>query len=409
MIQNGTNPHANFELVIVGAGLVGLSTALKVKQKNPKIRLAVIEAANGSGTEQSSHNSEVLHSGLYYEKGSFKAQLCNSHRDELLDFCLQHGVQHEITGKLVVATEENQIETLTSIYQKGRSSGLDLSWMKEDEIKSTEKRVRGLAAILSPSTGSVDYGKLCRELQSALELLDVTFYFNSQIEEVEESNSKVKLVIRNGCLISAEKVIFAAGGASLKFAKSMGFSAGMSSLSFKGVYRKILSPVSKKHIYPVPDDRFPFLGVHITNHLDGTVTLGPNAAPSTRRWIYSDWHRGDNIITPSEGVNILRFASNYPTTTAKELISSISRSSYLKRARKLVPDLEQSEISDHIHFGIRHQLVDKGGNLVSDFAFHQTDKVLFVLNAPSPAATACFAIGEQLSSMVFSGAKRDYQ
>lgn len=397
-----TERSKTFDVGIVGAGLVGLSTAYKILQSNPELKIKIFEASDSSGAEQSSHNSEVLHSGLYYEQGSFKSKLCNSHRDELIEFCEQRNVPFEIGGKLVLATKDEQIVDLENLFENGLKTGLPLELLSEKDILRTEKRVRGKAAILSPGTGSVEYKALAQKLENVLREKGVVFHFGTKIESLNEGANGVTLRSRELAKFSGDRVIFAAAGGSLKFAKSMGLAEDLQSIPFKGVYRQIFSRISDKHIYPVPDPRFPFLGVHITNHIDGSVSLGPNASPSLSKWMDKDAHTDERLVGLREGLAAIKFAKNYPATTIKELFSSVSRLSYLSRAQELVPDLRNEEVSRDVHFGVRHQIVNKKGYPISDFKFQTSERALFVLNAPSPAATACFAIGNKLQKLLES-------
>lgn len=388
-----------YEVAIVGGGIVGLATALALKQRGHG-SVVVLEAESEPATHQTGHNSGVIHSGLYYKPGSLKAENCARGREAMYAFCRKHEVPHERCGKLVVATTEAEVTRLTELERRGRANGLDgIERLGASEMKEYEPRSRGLAALRVPSTGIVDFAVVARKMAELLLEDGVEILTHRRIEEVLRRPGSFVLRWEGG-EIRAENVLGCAGLQADRLARECGLETDVRIVPFRGEYHQLVPErrgLVRNLIYPVPDPRFPFLGVHFTRTIDGNLEVGPNALVALSRSGYSRFS-----FSPRDAVETLtdrafwRLASRYRRTATGELYRSFSKKALAEALQRMVPGVRPEDLVP-AGAGIRAQAVSSDGSLLDDFHIVEAEGMLHVLNAPSPAATASLSIGHYLA------------
>lgn len=393
------------DLVIVGAGIVGLATAMKAVQAFPDLRTIVLEKESKIAGHQTGHNSGVIHSGIYYRPGSIKAKLCVSGSASLVSFCEEHGVPHDISGKLIVATSENQIAGLMELQNRALRNGIPaVRWLQMDEIQEFEPHAKGLCALHVPGTGIVDYRVVSKKYAEVVSLHGGQIQTNSAVLKIRALPNRFVIETTQGEL-EASYLINCAGLYSDRIARMAGATPDLKIIPFRGEYYELLR--DKRHLvrsllYPVPDPKFPFLGVHFTRHLDGAIEAGPNAVLALRREGY-----GKFDFDARELLEILCYggfwsmASKFWRTGLHEMWRSASRHSFASALRELIPEIQDSDLVS-AGAGVRAQAVDAKGVLLDDFRFVQSGRALHVCNVPSPAATASLAIAEEIVRMAGS-------
>lgn len=398
-------PHA--DIVIVGGGLVGLSTALALAERRPSARITVLEKEHSVGAHQSGRNSGVIHSGIYYTPGSLKARLCRDGRQLLTEFCDRHGVRYETCGKVIVAVSDDERERLHAISARGHENGVRNELIGTDRLHELEPHASGVEAIHVPDAGIVDYPGVCDALVAELTARShqvVTGQRVLSLERVGDTN-RVVTATEDGDQVTWEcgLVITCGGLQSDRLARMSGLEPDMQVVPFRGIYYELRPEargLCRNLIYPVPDPRYPFLGVHFTRMTDGRVEMGPNAILATAREGYDlgTWSGADLM----EAIRYPGFRAlawqHWPKGVA-ELGRTLSRRRYLKAVRKLVPATRLEDLVP-CRSGIRAQALDKDGRMVDDFVILESEGVVHVCNAPSPAATACLAIGREIANRV---------
>ena len=392
-----------FDIAIIGAGIVGLATALKIKEKSPGSKLVIIDKEKDVAAHQTGHNSGVIHSGLYYKPGSLKATNCINGYHLLVDFCEQFEVPYELCGKVVVATTKEEIPLLNGLFTRGVANGLEgLKMLDKNEIKEHEPHVNGLEGFFVPQTGIVDYAVVAAKMKILLENLDTNFALGHPVTDIKTNFGAVLITTQNGSY-EASKLINCAGLYSDKIATMSGDNPDIKIIPFRGEYYKLKKEkehLVKNLVYPVPDPNFPFLGVHFTRMKKGGVEAGPNAVLAYKREGYKK-----SDISFSEFLETLgwpgfqKVAKKYWRTGMGEFYRSYSKSAFTKALQRLVPEIEVNDLVTG-GAGVRAQACDRNGGLIDDFMIHQTDKVINVLNAPSPAATSSLSIGETVAALV---------
>ena len=387
----------------MGAGIVGLATALKIKEKYPKSSIQILEKENDVAKHQTGNNSGVIHSGIYYKPGSLKAKNCISGYKMLLEFCDENNIKYNLCGKVVVATNKSEIEYLKTLYQRGVDNGLqNLKMLNEAELKEYEPNVKGIAGIHVPQTGIIDYKIVSDKMKEVLLAKGVKIIFGEEVVAIETSNSSqiVKTKFNN---YKTDFVISCAGLQSDRVASLTENNLDVRIIPFRGEYYKLKD--SAKHlvktlIYPVPDPNFPFLGVHFTNLIDGGVEAGPNAVFSFKREGYSRISFNfKDTVSAFTWLGFLKVAKKYWRTGMGEFYRSFSKKAFVKALQKLIPQISESDLTQG-GAGVRAQACDKTGGLIDDFYLIEKENIIHVLNAPSPAATASLAIGEYIASRV---------
>jgi len=391
---------SKYNYIIIGAGIVGLATALNLLKINPMLKILVLEKENKLGLHQTGNNSGVIHSGIYYKPGSEKALNCREGYDRLLTFCRENEVKFDICGKLIVATTENELPALQKIYNRGIENGLEnLTFLNSDEFKEIEPHAKGKRAILVPQTGIIDFKEVLQKYSEKLLDFDCEIYFNSEVINISERNDDITAATIND-IYSAEYIISCAGLNSDRMVGNTNRATDFRIIPFRGEYYKLKSEKSnlvKNLIYPVPDPEFPFLGVHFTRKMNGEIEAGPNAVLSFSREGYNKnkFNLGDAIETFT-WKGFYKLAAKYYKTGAAEFYRSINKNAFTAALQKLLPEIKGNDLIKG-GVGIRAQACDSQGNLIDDFYFKKSKRILHVCNAPSPAATASLAIGERIA------------
>lgn len=392
-----------FDVCIVGGGLVGLSVARALVDSLAGISLLVLDKECDVAAHQSGHNSGVVHSGLYYKPGSLKARLCAQGRDSIYALCQLHGIPYEKSGKLVVATRPSELTALDELERRGLANGLrGLRRVGPGEIADIEPYVTGLAALHVPEAGVADFRGIAEHHADVLKGEGARIELDAEVTAVAHGPTYVSVLVGER-RFDTRVLINCAGLHSDRVATMAGLEPNVRIVPFRGEYYRLsedAAPLIRSLIYPVPDPRFPFLGVHFTRRIDGTVEVGPNAILALGREHYRDaspdWAEVRSIIGH---VGFRKLAARHWVSGVKELINSRSTWLYARQARRLLPSLRSQSLI-HGGAGVRAQAVDKAGNLVDDFVIEQAGQTVHVLNAPSPGATASIAIGQHIANEV---------
>lgn len=389
-----------YDVAIIGAGIVGLATAYRLKKIKPGLKVAVVDKENAVAAHQSSHNSGVIHSGIYYKPGSLKAQNCREGYRDLLAFCSEHGVPYEICGKVIVATKNEERPLLDQILQRGRANGLEgLEKIGPEALKEIEPHAAGLEAIRVPQAGIISYRQVAEKYAERFTANGGEVFLGEKVTGIETGSREV-ILATPGLEIRSRLVVNCAGLYADKIAAMTGVSTGIQMLPFRGEYY-VLSK-AKQHlvrhlIYPVPNPAFPFLGVHYTRMIEGGIEAGPNAVLAFRREGYSRWdfHAGE-FLEMIAFPGLRKLAAKYWRIELDELHRSFSKRAFVEALQHLVPEVGYDDL-ERGGAGVRAQAVDKNGNLIDDFYFIENQNIINVINAPSPAATSSLAIGKTIA------------
>lgn len=392
-----------YDITIVGAGIIGLSTAYSLKKNNPKLKILVLEKEATHSMHQSGNNSNVIHSGVYYKPNSLKAKNCIKGYELLIKFLKENDLPYEICGKLIVATDKSEIPSLMSIYKRGKLNGLkNLKLLDREEIKEYEPYVDGEMALHVPQAGITDYKLVCNKLYEILIDSNVEIKFSKKVKNYKSEKNFCLVITDDNLTFKTKKLINVAGLYSDKLAKIEN-NINYKIVPFRGEYYNLKENANKlvnNLIYPVPDPNFPFLGVHFTKRVDGSIESGPNAVFAYSREGYTKY--SINIFELIESLTYLGFiklARKYWKEGFKELYRSYSKKAYLKALQKLIPSIKYDDIICG-NSGVRAQALNNNGEMLDDFLIINKNNIINVCNAPSPAATACFSIGEYISNLV---------
>jgi len=388
-----------FDFVVIGGGIVGLSTARALLGRHPGARLAVLEKEGGWARHQTGHNSGVIHSGIYYKPGSLKARFCLEGARALVEFCRERGIDYEVCGKIIVATEPGELPLLDALYERGLKNGLAVEKLDPTQLKEAEPHASGLAALSVPSTGIVDYARVARAFATLVEEKGGQLLTGTAVQGVSEGGHVVEVRTNRG-LIRARTLVNCAGLHSDRVARLCGVDPGTKIVPFRGEYYELRSEkryLVKNLIYPVPNPNFPFLGVHFTRSVEGMVEAGPNAVLGLAREGYkkTDFVLKD-FVEELTYPALWRLAKTNWRTGVGEIHRSLSKKAFVRGLQKLVPEVAAGDIVP-IAAGVRAQALTREGKLVDDFLISEGENSIHVLNAPSPAATASIPIGEEIA------------
>ena len=383
---------AQYDYLIIGAGIVGAATAYTISKRYPGARIGLVDKEAGPAVHQTSHNSGVIHAGIYYAPDSAKAKLCRAGLAATYEFAAEHGIATLQTGKLLVATSMEEVGRLEALSKRATRNNAAVQMLSQAELAELEPHVSGLAAMRVRDTGIVDYGEIARKL---LELSLAECSFDAEVLAIQEAPNEV-LVSTNRTSLSAKKLIVCAGLQADRMARLAGLETDIAIFPFRGdfyVLHERYNQMFEHLIYPVPDPRLPFLGVHLTRHIDGTVSVGPSAMLALARESYGKYRLNfTDCLEIFFKKAFWLLMSKYPRATANELAMALSQRLYSRAARRYCSSLTAQDFIAH-RCGIRAQAVNRRGELMHDFMFERTARMLHVLNAPSPAATAALPIG----------------
>ena len=396
-----------FDIAIIGGGIVGTSTAMAL-QKSGKFSVIVLEAENKLAAHQTGNNSGVIHSGLYYKPGSLKAKNCTLGRTLMYSFCEEQNIKHERCGKIVVAVSREEIPSLNELEQRGKANGLEgMRRLTQNEIKEYEPNASGIEGLFVPQTGIVDYNQVTETYARLIREFG---------GEIKTGSKFLSLVKKDGSLIlntttgevKSKFLVNCGGLQSDRIAKLCGVNPGLQIVPFRGEYYKLKKEkgyLVKNLIYPVPDPRFPFLGVHFTRMINGGIEAGPNAVLAFKREGYT--HKDFSAKDVSQMFfykGFWKMASKYYKMGMGEFHRSLSKSAFVKALQRLVPEIQYDDVYPE-GAGVRAQALEPDGKLVDDFRIVESEKMVHVLNAPSPAATASLSIGKTIAGKVIDRIK----
>ncbi|MCG8650701.1 MAG: L-2-hydroxyglutarate oxidase [Pirellulales bacterium] len=394
-----TAPPHRCDVVIVGGGIVGLATALKLQQRHTDLSITVVEAEAGVGRHQTGHNSGVLHSGIYYKPGSEKALCCRAGKAAMEAFCDQHQIPWDRCGKVVVAANAEEVTRLDNIARRATANGVDFQRIDTDQLGELEPAAAGVAALHVPETGIVNFQRVCKTMASLLESGGGKVVLEFDLQSITSQAQSLRLRSGKGDQLECARLINCGGLHSDRICRLAGGTPGVQVVPFRGEYyelKETSESLCRNLIYPVPDPSFPFLGVHFTRMIDGGVECGPNAVLALARkgYRWTDINLSDLTATLAYG-GFRKLAGKHWRMGMGEIHRSLSKAAFVRALQKLIPSIRSSDLKRG-RAGVRAQAVTPEGNLVDDFLFAEADHSIHVLNAPSPAATASLAIAERI-------------
>jgi len=390
---------SRYDVIIIGGGAVGLGVALEITRRFPRQKLLLVEKEDKVACHQSGHNSGVIHSGVYYKPGSLKARLCVAGAAAMVEFCREHGISHNVCGKVIVATNEDERPRLEELRIRGEANGLTgLRLIGSEELRELEPHASGLQALLVPSTGVTDYALVCEKYAQLIVASGGTVRTSVAVTGIQRSAQEIVVETNMGAFATSA-VINCAGLYSDRIARMAGDDPGIMIMPFRGEYYDLTperSSLVRALIYPVPDPRFPFLGVHFTRRITGRVDAGPNAVLALARegYRHSDINARD-LASSLAFPGFWRMAGKHWRNALGEWHRSLSKRAFVRALERLLPEIRESDLVPG-GSGVRAQALKPDGALVDDFQFVPSGKILHVLNVPSPAATASLVIGKTI-------------
>ncbi len=400
-----------YDVCIIGGGIVGLSTALRIMERDRSIKLCILEKENEIATHQTGNNSGVIHSGIYYKPGSHKAINCLRGYNYLIDFCRKYDIHYDLCGKLIVAVEENELAALENLYDRGIKNGLSkIQKLNKGQIHEFEPYSAGIAALFIPYTGIINYKTICNKIAEIIvNEYGASVLTNKKVVAINNNKESIFIETSNST-IKAKLLVNTSGLHSDQVAKMMIKDPGVRIIPFRGEYYKLKAEkqyLVKNLIYPVPDPRFPFLGVHFTRMIEGGVEAGPNAVFAFKREGYKKTDISMKDLWSSlSWPGFQKVMITYTRMGLNEYYKSFSKAAFTRALQKLIPDIKKDDIEPG-GAGVRAQACDRHGNLLDDFLFAENEWSVNVLNAPSPAATASLSIGEHVADKVLGRIKND--
>ena len=388
-----------FDYVVLGGGIVGVSTALSLITKHPDKRILLVEKEESFAQHQTGHNSGVIHAGVYYEPGSLKAKFCREGLIETVKFCLLHKIPYQQCGKLLVATNDTELKRMKELYERCKSNNIEVEILNEKTLNEIEPNISGIGALLVKSTGIVNYKLITKKMSEQFESLGGMFLLNTKIINLKEDEDKIQIITSNETF-SSRYLVCCAGLMADRIAKLLKIKINFQIVPFRGEYFKLPEKHNNlvKHlIYPIPDPTLPFLGVHLTKMIDGSITVGPNAVLGFKREGYSQFN-----FSLKDTLQLLSFKGFHKVLMRNfksglyEMKNSIFKRGYLKEVQKYSPSVKLNDLQPY-PAGIRAQAVLDDGTLVHDFLFAESRRSIHVCNAPSPAATSAIPIGKYIT------------
>ncbi|MBD2198029.1 MULTISPECIES: L-2-hydroxyglutarate oxidase [Calothrix] len=391
-----------YDFAIIGGGIVGLSTGLALGKSYPHAKILVLEKESDWAFHQTGNNSGVIHSGIYYKPGSFKAKFCRDGAKSMVEFCQEYGIEHEICGKVIVATSAGELPRLENLYQRGLENGIPVKRISPEEVKEIEPHVSCVGGIRVFSTGIVNYKKVSQKYAELIQQQGGDLRLNTKVENICRSGKNQVLETNNGSF-ETRIVINCAGLHSDRIAKLGQVEAQAKIVPFRGEYYELTPEkryLVKTLIYPVPNPDFPFLGVHFTRMIDSSVHAGPNAVLSLKR---EGYHKTDFDLRDFAEVmaypGFWKLAAKHADEGIKEIIRSFSKAAFVRSLQQLIPEVQAEDLVP-THAGVRAQALKNDGSLVDDFLIVQGENSIHVCNAPSPAATSSLEIGKAIVAQI---------
>lgn len=387
-----------YDFIVVGGGILGMSTAWQLQAKYPGKSVLVVEKESGAAEHQTGHNSGVIHAGVYYKPGSLKARFCKEGNVATKQFCTQHDIPFDECGKLIVATDAQELERMQALVSRCADNGIEIEVLDQQQLQQREPNISGVGAIFVPSTGIVDYTRITQKMAELIEQGGGLVLYDTEVTGLEEFADRITVFTSSGRL-QARYLVACSGLHSDSMVKMMGLKPDFRIIPFRGEYFLLgeqHNQIVNHLIYPVPDPSLPFLGVHLTRMIDGTVTVGPNAVLAFKREGYK---KTDISVGESFGIllypGLFKLVLKHFKATVNELKNSLSKVGYLRLVQKYCPSLGLADLTDYPS-GIRAQAVKRNGEVVDDFLFMNSGRCLAVCNAPSPAATSAIPIGKHI-------------
>ncbi len=392
----------NYDVIVIGGGVVGLATAWALSERFPQRRVTLVEKEAGVARHQTGHNSGVLHSGIYYKPGSLKAALCRAGREAMIAFCEQEGIAYQLCGKVIVAVDQAELGRLHDLHGRGIANGVACELVGRERLAELEPHAAGVAALVVHDTGIVDYRQVCERLAQRLAERGQVILTGLAVRKLVEDTYGVR-VAGDGVELHAQVVVNCAGLHSDRVAALAGSRAPARIVPFRGEYYALkpdMQHLCRALIYPVPDPQFPFLGVHFTRMVDGSVECGPNAVLAFAREGYrkTDLNLRDLAQTMAYP-GFVRLAGRHWRMGMGEMWRSWNKGAFVAALQRLMPEIRAEQL-EAAPAGVRAQAITPQGSLVDDFAFAETARIVHVINAPSPAATAALSIGQFIARKV---------
>ena len=398
-----------YDYIVLGGGIVGLSTAWQLQRQFLHKKILIIEKESSFAEHQTGHNSGVIHAGIYYEPGSLKAQFCREGLEQTIEFCRENNIAYEQCGKLLVATNALEYQRMLALYERAKQNGLAVELLDGEQLRQREPNIQGLGAILVNNTGIVDYTEICQKMAECFSQLGGQVQLNTQVISIQENNDEV-IIHSDTKQFICRYFISCAGLMADRVTSMMGIKTDFQIIPFRGEYYRLSAhknSVVKHLIYPIPDPELPFLGVHLTPMINGDITVGPNAVQGWKREGYANinfsvkdtWQM---LCFPG----FWRLLKNNLYNGLKETKNSLYKPGYLRLVQKYCPSIGLQDLQPY-PAGVRAQAVLKDGSLVHDFLFAQSPRSLHVCNAPSPAATSAIPIGKYIIGKVLESERKE--
>ena len=400
--MNTSSPQHHYDYTIIGGGIVGVATAWQLQQQQPDSSILLIEKETAFAQHQTGHNSGVIHAGVYYQPGSLKADFCKRGAQATLDFCQQHHIPVQQPGKLLVATNAQEYQRMQDLHNRCQQNQIEVETLDQVALAKLEPHIKGVAALRVNDSGIVDYSQVTSAMAEQFRLGGGHIQLGNKLISAQESPSHIQLLTEQG-VINSRYVIACCGLQADRIARLFDIAVDFAIIPFRGEYYQLkssLSDIVKHLIYPIPDPALPFLGVHLTPMIDGTITVGPNAVMGWKREGYQHWN-----FSLRDSLELLSFPGFWQlskqqwSTGISELKDSWYQQGYLKRIQKYCPQITLADLEPY-PAGIRAQAVMKNGELVHDFLFAESNRSLHVCNAPSPAATSAIPIGQYICEKI---------